>query len=626
MQLPRLRTRRAQERGAVIPMVALALTVLMTMTAFAIDLGRMRTERRDLQADADALALDAVQMIEGLDAVAALPVAIAEANASAVRNGMHVTLTSNEVQVGIWDVATHAFTPQWTALEYPHAVRVTLTGSVPMYFDFSTDERSVTRTGVAVARAQAKAELGSVTAGVGLYDPADLSECEIPLDAQLTFMNELYTEYLGINVSGGVEVDSSPIDCGVTGAADGLSLDLASWRGLAAGQVDLADVAARMGFANADDLLTSTVDAGELLQATADSMQASGNATDVFAGTILGSFTTHIAQDLMVSVGDIVGANVGDPSTGAADATVNALDLLGATAMAIDGNHFTTVEIPVNLPFASTMVTPRITVVEPPQVDEWKFAGQDGPHTSQVRFAMTIPLTGVRLDFGLLGGLLAPLGLKTSNGEINIVVEAGRADGHYDDVACLREGPDASRVTFSVNTGAATVTFGTITDADLQEPDQIDFVGEIGERPLLNGVFDLVTTLGVDLDLNVVTNVKSMANFLGATEAHTFAGPYETPWYRYDGGVTGTSLTDSAFANVDYKASNGLLTTLLTTDAAMTNLLNSALQPVIDELGPEVIDPLLSALGATVGGADARIKGVRCQVPALANRAVANEG
>ena len=58
-----------RDRGAVIPIVALTLGVLVLSTAFAIDLGSQRADRRDMQAIADVVSLDLSRKLEGRDAV-----------------------------------------------------------------------------------------------------------------------------------------------------------------------------------------------------------------------------------------------------------------------------------------------------------------------------------------------------------------------------------------------------------------------------------------------------------------------------------------------------------------------------------------------------------------------------
>lgn len=609
------------DRGAVIPMVALSLTVLMTMTAFAVDLGRMRVERRDLQADADAIALDAVQAIQGLTAAAAQPAAEAEAALSAARNDVDPSEVQS-VRVGRWDSPTQTFTAPLGGTDYPNAVEVLLTNSVRMFFDLSTAERAVSRRGVAVATGQARAQLGSVLAGLELYDPLNLSQCQVPLDLQLSLMNRIYSELLGINVIGGVTVNAGDIDCGVTGATDGLSLDLASWKGVASGTVDLFDVSVRMRAASPDELLDSSVLVGELLSVTAQSLQSSDNATDVAAGAVIAQIAAHVQQDLQVVLGDVFAGNVGSASPGAADFQVNVLELLMASAMAIDGNNFATIEVPVNLPGAATSISPRIAVINPPVLDTWKRQGDAGPSTSQVRVALDIPLTSLPVDLPLLGGLIGTLGANTSAGSLSLVVDVARANSTYGPIQCSPAGKDASMVDLTVDTGAVTLAVGAISETALTMDGDIDWAGELSAPPLLHGNYGVsVIGLGLaHLDLLSDTDVAFDVNLLGATEPWTFTGPYATDYHRYDGGLSGTTVSDQIRSNLDLSVTTSPLNLLGTTEVRVEQLVAKTLKPVLDSLQPQLLDPLLSALGVTVAGADGRIQDVRCQVPALANR------
>ena len=78
-----------RDRGAVIPLVALLLPVLLVMVAMAVDLGRQRSDRRLAQAGADVVALDMIRIVEGrtLDQVLSDPATSTALTDSADRNG-----------------------------------------------------------------------------------------------------------------------------------------------------------------------------------------------------------------------------------------------------------------------------------------------------------------------------------------------------------------------------------------------------------------------------------------------------------------------------------------------------------------------------------------------------------
>lgn len=670
----RFRTRRG-DRGVVLPLFALMLTTLILMVSFAVDLGRLRAERRDVQADADAIALDAVRAMAGMQTPEALTAAVTEANLSAARNDFPATLTVANVAVGMWDVANQELDPSGPT-DYPDAVRVTLSSTIPMYFDLSSDERSVTRTGVAVARAQTKGALGSVFSGLQLYDPADGCAARADADAQMTFMNHLFTEYFDIQVSGGVGAgaDTGTISCDVTGPADGLQLDALSYQGLAFSKVTLGQLAQQFGGASPEQLMASSVTAADLFNATADALDANGNVADSEAAAdlrlIAASMDTEAdggaevpGQPSRLPFGQIASGGTpadcadadDEPKPCAAEAELNVLQMLHAAALAMDGENFAAVDLPINVPFSNATITPKISIIESPQVDTgWKYAGQPGPHTAQVKIGVNIPLTGVQLNLGLLG-IPGVAGVRAVNGNIPLLIEVARADALYERIICSPQADQSALVDMLVDTGAVSIGFGAVTDGALQGSADAGLTA----TSLLNGSISvglpgippLVPSVSVDIDLASATNVSGRqtfkggavfnggydanVNLLGASESHTFEAdddaPYDsTPWYRYDGGLSGTSITDSAFGSLTFNAlSSGTLGSLNAfgvTSAVVHNMIRSALAPVMSELGDEFVDNILSALGITLAGADGRIDGVRCQVPALANRGLTNEG
>lgn len=653
-----LAARRRSDRGAVIPMVALSLTVLMTMTAFAVDLGRMRTERRDLQADADALALDAVQMIRGLDAVAALPVAQAEAAASAVRNSVDPGEILS-VEVGTWHVPTQTFTSMTSG--FPDSVRVILTDMVDMFFDFSTDERSVTRTGVAKAVAQTRGGLGSVVAGIqpDVEDPTSGCAVGVAASIQMTVMNHVYTELLGIQADTSIEgevdegVDENQ-SCQVTGPNDGLQLDVASYRGLGASEVTFGDLASAFGVATTDELLDLSVTQAELLEATAQALQTGQDPTTTRyqVGTQLLAIASELDSSTTVVLGDVFQGTTGS-SEAAADASLAVLDLLFATATTIDGNNFVggggglVVPLPLGDGGTTVNVPMKVHVIEPPQYDtQWKFAGQDGPRTSQVSVTLDVPIALNNVPVNLSGlGIpgLGSTGTVSGTGTLPLVIEVGRADSSYTSIQCPADG-SPSTVDMAVDSGAARIRVAKTTDTNFADGITVTTPGSIvasgsAQVSVLNLLGIPITT---SVDMVVSTNAPSYGQtFTGTgsgaldasaslnvgggetTNQFTFVPPGPTDWFRYRGGFNNVAVSDSAVGSFNFgTTSSGLIGTLTLAQSRLTRnqLVQGALDPVLQRLDTTVLQPLFNALGLTVGGADAQILDVRCQVPALANR------
>lgn len=686
--LPRPRRR---DRGAVIPMVALSLTMLMTMTAFAVDLGRMRTERRDLQADADAIAMDAVQAIRGLTGAPAQAAAVAEANASAQRNDLDMVLAYPQVQVGRWDVGAQQF--QFTgddanAALVPNAVFVDLSETVDMFFDFSQDERQVSRWAVAVSRAQVKGELGSVVAGIEPKDPT--AGCAIGASAsmQMTLMNHLYAALFGITVG----VDSTVVieqdvdenqSCQVIPDGDGLKLDVVSYQGLASSRVLFEDLAAELGAGSPDELADTMVTQSELLCASGKALQREededGNVDTSTLRYAVGTQLIAMAEAIVESrepsdpATEVPGPDC-DPQAGAdtesdvrfgdafqsssggdpaLDTSMSALDMVFLAATMIDGQNFVggetgiSVPLPLGVNGANVDVPVRFHVIEPPVPDtEWKYQGDDGPRTSQVSIALDVPinLSGLPVP---LNTLLSIVGLGSPHssslgGSIPLVIELGRATSRYTQVDCPKTDASPSTVKMEVASGAARVSVGATTDTDFSNGVAITTPGKIVAEG--SASVKLLSLLPVTVDAHVAGDLPSITQrFTSAvgSEADTgldlnaggdiedeppflFTPPGPTAWQRYAGGFGGiSSSTGYAMFSREYNfTSSGAIGTLSPADSKTVRreLVRQSVKNVLDRVDAQVLEPLANALGVTVGGADARILDVRCEVPALANR------
>lgn len=662
------RTERRRDRGAVIPMVALSLTVLMTMTAFAVDLGRMRVERRDLQADADALALDAVQMIRGLAAPAALTAAQAEVAQSAVRNGVDPTEIES-VRVGRWHSSVE---PPWfeeytAANQYPDAVEVRLADLVTMFFDLSTDERRVARIGVAVSRASTMGELGSVAAGVRpeVEDPTSGCAVGVAASVQMTVMNHIYTELFGITAESSIrgEVDEGVdrnVSCQVSGPSDGMQLDAASYQGLASNRVTFRDLAAAGGAGSPDAFMDQSVTQAELLEIAAQALQSGEDPTTTRyqVGTQLIQIAREVGTATSFRVGDIFQGSTGGQESWA-EASVTVIDLLFAAATAIDGNNFVggtsgiSVPLPLGPDGAPVGVPMKVHVIERPDYDERpKFSGEAGPSTSQVSVALEIPfsVSGLPIDLAPLGipGLPGP-GTANATGTLPLIFEVGKATSSYPSITCPSDGTPPV-VEMAVTSGAARVRVGLTTDTDFSDGIDVNTPGSLAEgnssvTTVGVGALGLQVSVDAQIDMAVATDVPSFGqNFNGAGAGLLDAGaglaagggstvpplrfdfvdPGPTPYQRYRGGFGGVAVSDSVLASHSFGASSsgllGLLTTEAASRAARNGVVQTALDPVLARLDSTVLQPVFNALGMTVGGADARIHDVRCQVPALANR------
>jgi Flp pilus assembly protein TadG len=124
-------------RGAAAVMVAITLTVLLAMAAAAIDVGHALVARNELQNVADAGALAGARALglvyEGMPTAdmgtytlssgdaAAIHTAVQDTAALNVAAGVNIAVNAGDIQIGLWNSATHTFAP---TVNQPRAVRV----------------------------------------------------------------------------------------------------------------------------------------------------------------------------------------------------------------------------------------------------------------------------------------------------------------------------------------------------------------------------------------------------------------------------------------------------------------------------------------------------------------------
>lgn len=639
---PRARIRRhtaPRERGAVIPLVAMMLSTLMLGAAFTVDLGRLRTARRDLQADADFLALDAASVLEGQPADEVLPLVVDEANASADRNNYAFEpITSEHVELGTWQ--SNSFDTV-DGHEVPNAVRITLTDAVDMLFDFSTEQRSVTRSAIGVndfpiclpfpctpppggVRPSARAELGSVLARLDTYQsPAATAASDAAAELQATFMNHLYSAFLGITegvpLGAGVTGESNPPP--VTGPSGGLRLDVISYKGLADALVSIDQIAEELAVTG--DLTAGSVEELALvedlsvkrfLEATA-TVLSRGSAAEVAAGSILGDIAAKVDAAFTMEFGRYLQTTTG--RAGAVETFVNVDDLLLGTVSIIDQKNFVNVELPLNVPGAPPTVLARVTVIEPPQWHQGlRHTGDYGPSTAQIRIEVNVPVPSVPLDLGLLSPLLSPI---TRPGNIPLVLEVAKAESRYGDMACPTSA-DTSWTDLHVENGGLEVRF----DAD--SPGILATAAEelLTSTSLVHGQLGL-SLLGLNIDLNSTTAVDHARTWVGGLEnagdlnsniallenyeTRRHVPPYQTEWLQYPSSPAPTQVLGQTFDSVQLN-STGLTADVL---SWLTQETFNTLDPIVDQLDTALADPLLQAMGVTLAGSDARVQQLLCE-------------
>ncbi len=295
----------------------LMVVVVVIVAALAVDIGMQRVARTDMQSLADVVALDLSREL-GERTVSsfqqASPTIDRLAAESRDRNqdtlGSTPTLDVDLGEVGVDGEFMESTDPGFV----PTAVRVTARTDVAFAFGVM-DSGSAQREAVGQQTEDAGCfEIGSFTAALDLGDSA-----LAPL-----------ADLLGLETT----------------------LDLVSYRNLAAASVSLFDVAAAPSIGTTEALLApSGVRVGDLVSATAYALQygEGGSSSAVAASVLRGLLAPSAGLDLdtLVEVADVVSVDAGN--TAALASKVNVLELIGASLSLANKSSLLDTRVPVDL-------------------------------------------------------------------------------------------------------------------------------------------------------------------------------------------------------------------------------------------------------------------------------------
>ena len=366
-----------RDRGAVIPLVALVLGALITMTAIAVDLGRLMVTRRDSQAAADIIALDMARYIDGVSPPLALqPIMLLQKDLSSRRNSVDPTKVSFEL--GIVDrskqkdinLSSQAFTPlALTAIQPPNAVKVTIVDTID-YFFVPGERGSTTRSAIGLRSG----------ATVPPTPPANqacysIGSFALNLDNNNT-LGQLIANKLGITVL--------------------------SYNGLVNSNVTLGQLANQLNLASPTQLLNQNLTFNQLVVASANALRQGGDTAN--ANFLDGLAQQTVNNNTQFNFGGLV--SVSQPAqTAALAAQFNVLNLVAGGAFLINGTN--AINVPLSVP---GLLSSQLTIIEGPQYI-CGVAGGGQLATSQIRMRVT---AGVNVP--LVGNIGVTADLNVANG------------------------------------------------------------------------------------------------------------------------------------------------------------------------------------------------------------------
>lgn len=405
MKRAMLKAFRSDRRGAIAPLVGLAIFVLLGFCGLGIDFGVAFNHKRKLQSAVDLAALAASA---AKDKVGAATLAMTD-------NGFSVP-TKLTVTPGTY-TADRSLGPEARFSEggtSPNATRVTASSSIITSFSHligGPGSMEMTASATAIRAELAAFSIGSRAAA---------------LDGGIG--NALLSSLLGTSVS------LSVLDYQ---ALAGLKIDALSF---------LKNAAARghIQAATYKDVLDGSVTVGELALALADTARATAGgfeAAQILSRLAAGKGgTERVKLGDLLSVGDLAQQPLTSPGS---PLTVGALGMLSAGAVLANGTNQISTDLGVNVPgLLKSKVTFRVG--ESRRTSGFVLPGTK-LSTAQVRALVEVSLA-------------APLGLGEL--KVPIYVEVGRATATLAKLTCPWNSPDQRSVTLDVTTGAAYLSLG----------------------------------------------------------------------------------------------------------------------------------------------------------------------
>ncbi len=564
-------TERRTERGAVAVFLAVTMSLLVVLAAFAVDLGMQRVVRRDMQALADVVALDLGREL-GRRTQAELA---AEINAGSPSSALARSVARNSTTLGDGLVVTATW-GSWDGTTFnatadpPTAVRVIASASVG--FAFTGGRGGATRTAYATSSTTACHKLGSVAVAVRSGDSTLLAP-----------LNDL----LGVNAT------------------------LLSYQNIAGASVSLAELAATGKVGTESALLGSTVSFANLLSATIDALNAEKAPGYAAAVSALQSFTNIQGSIPAVQLSKILGMSPTDAA--ALETKLNVLDLLSGAIQVANGSHAVAIpKLNAGVPGLGNQFSGNLFIQEPAKL------GCGAPNsleaqasTSQLKGTVafdfvnlpTVALNTV-LDLGVVKGTL-----QTGKATGGLSLDVGLAKSQLIDPPAVHcgDGTTVDPHTMSVSVGSGLATYELTTEVTLS-----------GKVRIGVGAAALQVDVDAVVELKLAAPGPAGSSTVGLRIPPNDTTPVETggsPHVLTQLTANVKSLTALGLSASNLSAiSDAIVDALLVGDQSFAT---KALKPLAANIDTLLVGPLVELLGLRLGGADVFAISTACNVPAL---------
>lgn len=589
-----------RQRGAIGLLGATVLLLSVLALVLAVDTGRLMLEKRRLQQRADLAALAVAQQF--CDGFSSAADALDEAVSALADNGF-TAQNPMDVEVALGTTPSTARRRNFVAGGASQAARVRVRRTVP----------------------------ASLIAG-GLIGN------DVTLQAEATAQRDLIGALSVGSRLASLDTQQSQLLRPVLGALLGtaISLDAVGYSGLANANIPLRLLRDAMGDAGViadvgtvEDLVSAELGFGQFLGIMAQALSANGDTAAVVMQTLQTQVAAGAQAATTLQVADILVAETGYPNADQAlEASVNALELLMASAMAVNSDSLLTIpNLSVSTagnPLLAGLLGPlltttlRLRVLEPPAIAIGRF-GEDengNPRTlarsAQVEASAAVTLATSPANGGLVGGLLD---LVTSiNGSIGIGVTAGAGSGWLDSVTkCPSLLSPRFRFTAEGLAEPAAIRIGNPTNLSTPATLQIQLLRALLLLPVVS-----IAPLNITLQSNIpVAGQNSTTVDFDVDLSQPDALP--TP------AATTTTDVSEALQLKDFSLDVHLPTHVtvvvlvlpvslpLSSVVNIGNLLGGltgVLAPILSAVANTVLEPVLQLLGVSIGEVDIRLLGV----------------
>lgn len=588
-------------------LVALTMSVLVLMAAFAVDLGMQRVARRDMQALSDVVATDLSRELKSQSTStiltgSAFPAALV---ASVGRNDDHVLGDRPVVLVEVGSLVGTSFTPSGS-ISYtagaaattpavvgsavtPNAVRVTASNGVD--FAFTTGRGDVARSALSTTQSYVCFRVGSYAISV---DP------NLATDPESKLLNSLL--------------------------ADALDVTAIGYHGLADARVSLGGLAAALNVGSPDQLMAvKSLSIRRLLSLSADvlAQEMPGATADV---TLLRSLAAKSSTvlDTKLDLDKIFNLTTG--STSALATTINVLDLVAGAAFVANGDTALKSGVVWNEPALSHGEI-ELRIIESPRP-------ACGPVGSKVSTAQVKLNTVIELA---PGQKVAGLTVVSATNRVPLMlgVDIAKADAELTRIKCgAGTSSDTEEVDVRVSRNSAVM--------GLDAP--IRLQGTVSTDGLVKDLGSLLTRLGLGSLLGLLNPPKFelkmdltvQAGAGTSTGATTSTAPFVHPPTAYGevipvlprvemslptASIDATDVSGSVRLLVDGTDKGAVAMTELNltslTNAITSEIVVKSINPLIGNIN-SVLAPVTSMLGMTATGADVIVQSApSCDVPKL---------